>query len=139
MHYLSHKFLKEAGLSITKPREKILSYLLRNEDAISGNILESELRDICNRSTVYRNLSVLSKANLIHRIYLDGESRYKIHPGFFHKKSNVNHPHFECKQCGRLFCLHDQDIDKPELPEGFIEEGMNYIIYGYCNVCNKMN
>ena len=138
MHYLSYQLLKEARLSITKPREKILSYLLRYEEAVSGHTLEYELKDICNRSTVYRNLNALSKANIIHRIYLDGESRYKIHPGFLYKKFNINHPHFECKKCGRLFCLHDQSIHKPELPDGFVAEGINYIIYGYCNACSKV-
>ena len=134
----SYYLLKKANLSITKPREAIINYLLKFDEAVSSSVLETALRGICNRSTVYRNLSAMNAADLIHRIQLDGESRYKVHPKHLLNGSNVNHPHFECQNCGRLFCLYDQDICEPELPEGFAAKGINYIIYGYCDACNKI-
>lgn len=131
----SQDVLKQSGLSATRPRKLIVDLLLHSDEAVTGPGLEKAFQACCNRSTIYRNLTALTEAGLIHRINLDGESRYKIHPKFVNENFDVNHPHFECLKCGRLFCLHNQEITHPDLPEGFIAKEINFVIYGYCDQC----
>lgn len=138
MRIVTKDILKEARLSVTQPREEILNYLMIFDEAVSASQLEKDLQEFCNRSTIYRNLAALTEAGLIHRINLDGESRYKIHPKLVNENFDVNHPHFECLKCGRLFCLDNQKIKYPELPKGFVAIEVNYVIYGYCDNC-KIN
>lgn len=127
--------LLKRGLSKTAARRAILRLLLERKTAVSGPNLEAELTDICDRSTIYRNLNALTESGLVHRIHLNGESRYKLHPALFDESHGVDHPHFECMQCGKLFCLHNAKVGEPDLPEGFVGEEISYVIYGYCKQC----
>ncbi|MFO8087787.1 MAG: transcriptional repressor [Bacteroidales bacterium] len=133
----SYHLLKRSSLNVTKARERIVSYLLQFEEAVTGLQIENALKSCCDRSTIYRNLSAMSKVNLIHRIQLEGESRYKIHPGYLDSRLSINHPHFECQSCGRLYCMHSQRIDTSDLPKGFVFKSFNFIIYGICDKCNN--
>ncbi len=128
--------LKSYQLSNTKARQQILSCLYSTGEPVSGATLEELLLDECDRSTIYRNLGALTKAGVVHQIRLNGESRYKIHPVLTDQGIDKEHPHFECKSCGRLFCI-DVEIPDPVLPEGFESEENSFVIYGYCRKCNR--
>lgn len=81
--------------------------------------------------TVYRNLNNLSTDKDILKIDSDNES---------HFDGNVcTHPHFSCKDCGRVYDLEfntNTNKQKSELEKkGFSVDCVNIIYYGVCNKC----
>lgn len=90
------------GVRITGPR-KILIETIQDAD---GHVDAATLLDLArrrdrgiNRATVYRTLELLKKLRLIDELdlmHLNGEKH------FYEAKTNVEHVHLACFQCGRI-------------------------------------
>lgn len=81
-------------------------------------------------ATVYRNLKALVEEEWLQLVELPGEaSRYERF-GLSH------HHHFSCQKCQRVFDIHEcfGDIERL-LPEGFVLEEHEIILYGKCSQC----
>jgi Fur family ferric uptake transcriptional regulator len=81
-------------------------------------------------ATVYRNLKQLMEAGEIQQVELPGEpARYEL-------AGHQHHHHFRCNACKRVFDVHACPGDMQKLaPEGFVVEGHELTLYGYCSDC----
>lgn len=135
------KKLKTNGYKVTEQRKAILEALVLNSDNMLSvdNIINESKKNYCkiNTSTVYRNLEILEKLNLLCIASgNNGISLYKL------ISSSHHHHHMICKNCGKTesvdFCPLNvfEEISKQknfDLTDHKIE------LYGYCNDCHKNN
>lgn len=134
----SMQLLKEAGVRATQVRLRVLEALLRAGCPVSHPDL-ARLPELegCDRVTLYRTLNRLRDAGLVHTVQgIDGTWRYCAYspagggcPG--------DHPHFLCRQCGRMICLTGQKLPHVEVPAGLRVQGKQLVVYGLCGTCGR--
>ena len=129
--------LREAGLRVTKQRVAVLKLLIGKGSPLSHNEISQLLDEPLDKVTLYRVLETLKKSGTVHQVQgVDGVWRFCAHekdvdgcPG--------DHPHFQCVECGRMFCLTDQRMQKVDVPDGAAVKGKQFVIYGRCGECNS--
>jgi len=84
-------------------------------------------------ATVYRNLEILEKENLIRRI----PTIFK--EDVYESTSKDAHKHFICKKCGIIFDMEKIELDKNRTEEGDIIESESLVYYGTCKDCLNEN
>lgn len=128
--------LKDAGLRRTPARIALLGLLLRSERPLAHHEIVAEpAASELDRVTIYRTLSALQEAGLVHGIQgTDGVWRFRANardvagcPG--------DHPHFLCRSCGRMSCLAAQAMPWVEVPPGARVEGKQFLVFGLCTDC----
>ena len=128
---------EKAGIRVTAVRLLIWREIRRSfTGAFSLSDLEDTLPTV-DKSTLFRTLTLLSEAHLLHDID-DGSGSHKFcvchHDDTLHC---TGHVHLTCRVCHRTFCLTDIRIPQVELPEGFVPEEAEYIVKGVCPECAK--
>lgn len=123
----------------TRQREAIYSALGDAERPLSFEELLERAREHYPRlgeRTVFRNVREMLDDHSLVRVYLPGQpARYELPTG--------NHcPHFICRKCNNVFVLPEETPDiLPEyaakIPDAFVAEGEEVIIYGYCRECPR--
>ncbi|WP_165000408.1 Fur family transcriptional regulator [Anaerophilus nitritogenes] len=131
--------LKENGYKLTDQRKAILEVLIHHEHQFltAEEIYTRVKKDLSqiNFSTVYRNLEILEKIDMLHKINLeDKPSQYEI---ILH---HDHHHHVICKDCGKTqpihFCPLKQILNSLE-DEDFTLTEHKFELYGYCSNCTK--
>jgi Fur family ferric uptake transcriptional regulator len=126
------RILSEYKMSKTNGRVKILEELLGSDIALSERELQTRLKGICDRATIYRTLKALSQKGVIHKIATEGTvAKFVI------KKAPDDHIHFKCTDCGKVQCLTGIVPDNVSLPAGYIKKETNFLIIGICDECAK--
>ena len=94
-------------------------------------IYEEARKSIPNISlgTVYRNIEILKKENLITKI--EGEDDMVHYDNVF-----TNHSHFVCTKCKQIYDIKDEII-KEKTIEGNLILSYNFKYIGICNECLK--
>jgi Fur family ferric uptake transcriptional regulator len=132
----AQQILQVAGLRRTKAREAVLSLLCMAERPLAHHeIAVRPEAGRLDRVTLYRTLTALQRAGLVHRIQgVDGVWRFRANatdrvqcPG--------NHPHFLCLHCGEMSCLDAQRLPWVSVPEGTEVKGKQLVVYGRCGKC----
>ncbi|WP_053954810.1 Fur family transcriptional regulator [Inediibacterium massiliense] len=135
------KKLKEKGYKLTYQRKAILEILIQHEQQFltAEEIYIKVKKDLpqINFSTVYRNLEILEKINMIHKINIENKpSQYEL---ILH---DDHHHHVICKSCGKTqpihFCPLKQIIESLEDKDFTLTEH-KFELYGYCSNCTKKN
>lgn len=118
----------------TKSVNKILSIFENRQEALSVVDLVEELKEDMNKTTVYRILERLENEGTIHSFTgTTGLKWYaKCHQCSSHQH-NDTHPHFECKECGKVECL-EINISIPEISNRNIQSA-DVILTGQCADC----
>ena len=96
-------------MGVTGHRLRVLEVIGENNFPLSaGEIYETLARnESIDRVTVYRILELLVERGLIERLSTGGRSfHYGLAPNDHHR----SHPHFYCKQCGRMACLAPESL-----------------------------
>lgn len=132
--------LNASQLKSTDNRIKILEVVGNNTYPLSADDVYTTLkqRRSINRVTVYRILDLLVDSGLVERLSTGGRAfYYGLAPNDFHHP----HPHFYCKRCGRMECLHPESIAVNADPlwktfPGQIEK-VEVRIDGVCKNCLK--
>lgn len=128
--------LDNAGVRVTAVRLLIWK-TIRNgfHDAFSLADLETVLPTV-DRSTLFRNLSVLTEAHLLHEID-DGSGSQKYCVCHIDDTRHCQgHIHLTCRICHRTFCMTNVKIPPVPLPEGFVQEETEYVVKGICKECS---
>jgi Fur family ferric uptake transcriptional regulator len=137
-HQLSdEQVFEKAGIRVTAVRLLIWREIRKSFDgAFSLADLEDALPTV-DKSTLFRTLTLLSEAHLLHDID-DGSGSHKFcvchHDDTLHC---TGHVHLTCRVCHKTYCLTDIRIPQVELPAGFIPEEAEYIVKGVCPECAK--
>ena len=118
----------------TKSVATILTYFNDGHKAISVVDLVERLSSEMNKTTVYRVLDRLEDEGLIHSFTgTNGLTWYaKCHDCSTHNHRDV-HPHFECKDCGKVECL-DVSIQLPQMNNRHVETA-DVFLTGQCVDC----
>ena len=136
--------LKHFGLRYSKPREAILSVFGERDRHISAEGLYQELKDRgedLSLSTVYLNLSVLSKAGLLREFQGgNGETVFD--------NNTSPHDHLVCKECGAvtdipLTYVEDTSVHQKlqanakRYADGWNIDEPDLILQGVCPACSS--
>lgn len=128
--------LSRSGLKRTPGRIAIINLLLAAEYPLSQQEIASRLIKISmNGVSIYRSLDAFLKTGIVHRID-SGDRTWRFAICGCGTRGHC-HPHFICKQCGKVECLSDYKL--PELDEiqpGYIVENQEVYIRGRCAGCS---
>jgi Fur family ferric uptake transcriptional regulator len=133
------EILKRNKLSVTGGREKILSFFLNHEGALSHGDIEKKAGEKFDRVTVYRTLQTFLEKGIIHAIpTADNSIRYALckddcSEGHHHD----HHVHFLCNQCHNTYCLDDVVTPEIKLPKEYQPQQIDVIVEGVCKNCNS--
>jgi Fur family ferric uptake transcriptional regulator len=134
------RLLISGGLDPTPHRQRVLEVIGANPAPLSAqDIFRTLNRTVgIDRVTVYRVLDVLAARGLVERLSSGGRSRvYGMAPN----KNHPAHPHFHCRTCGKLQCLHPASlkVDLRTIKRSFAGEiqGVEVRIDGICKNCLK--
>lgn len=126
--------LKNAGLSVTKPRLAILSYLNNNHGPFCAEEIHQNIEGLqCDLVTVYRCLSSFEINKLVKKCYFgDDLVRYEINDPEKH------HHHLICKSCKKVekvtFCFL-KEVDKLFSEKGYTNLEHILEFFGICPNC----
>lgn len=98
------ELIRDAGLRCTDSRATVLEYLAEASSPQShANVAEDLVPHGFDQATIYRNLTDLTEAGLLHRLDLgDHVWRFEFRDG---DDADDEHPHFVCTDCGDISCL----------------------------------
>lgn len=99
--------LKTAGLRRTRARLGVLALLGESTVPLTAAQLRTTSPEPIDRVTVYRVLEAFEEAGLVNGLNVGGRAKR------YHLTVEPNHPshaHFLCTGCGRLTCLHDDQL-----------------------------
>ena len=120
----------------SKSKTAIIELIERSDRALSHKDIQTDLKDLCDRVTVYRVLDRLVNEGQVHKVIdFDGVMRFAACHSCSSGNHSHNHIHFSCEECGKVQCL-DQVTPKVDLPEGFIPKQSLHIISGTCAQCS---
>ncbi|MBQ9466639.1 MAG: transcriptional repressor [Muribaculaceae bacterium] len=131
------KTLQQAGIRVTAVRLLIWREVRqRFTDAFSLADLEQALPTV-DRSTLFRTLTLLVEAHLLHDIDDgSGSQKYCVCP-MADTRHCGGHVHVTCTNCHRTFCLTDVPIPEVPLPAGFRPLEAEYVVKGLCPLCDR--
>ncbi|SHK09093.1 Fur family transcriptional regulator [Paramaledivibacter caminithermalis] len=129
--------LKSNGYKVTEQRKAILQVLSSNPNnliSVENLFIKSkEIYNKTNMSTIYRNLEILERLNLVYKLITeDSIALYKL------VCSNEHHHHIICKECGKTeiieFCPINT-LNKLAKDKNFNLTSHKLELYGYCVDC----
>lgn len=132
--------LRSNGMRVTPTRRALIQYVLDNKSRrISlkeiNNYLFSRIEGV-DRSSVYRNIEVLKKLDVIQELSLPKVG--KCYQYVFDRKV---HHFFICKLCGKSSRGNDELFMKIEAAlkdvHGFAKANLSVVFYGQCAACSK--
>jgi Fur family ferric uptake transcriptional regulator len=103
-----NEMLSSVGLSPTSHRIRVMEIIGNNTYPLSAQEIYDTIKrnQSINRVTVYRILDSLVQNGLVDRISGGRASFFGLAPNDHHQ----SHPHFYCRQCGRMNCLNPRSI-----------------------------
>ncbi|MBR9854337.1 MAG: transcriptional regulator [Algicola sp.] len=120
----------------TKKVEALRGLFDQTDKAISVVALVESLKEIMNKSTVYRILERLEADGAVHSFNdTDGLKWYARCNGCSENHHTDSHPHFKCTQCGNIECL-PVDVKIPSFQKYSIESA-EIILVGECADCKS--
>ena len=129
------EMIKAAGYRATEARIAVLEILQSAEFALTHHEIEEELLrqdHKIDRVTLYRVLDWALEQRLAHK--MTGDDRVWR----FNAAKNSDHAHFNCTQCGKVFCLENlTPAVAMTLPDGFKLQHADVAVQGVCPRCNS--
>lgn len=129
--------LRSLKLRSTAARIAVLQSMTNSTTPLSHAEVTEKLADVgFDPSTIFRSLTELAEAGILHRVDLgDGARRFEFVP----EGADVDgaHPHFLCLDCGKITCLQDftfslRSSNKHTAQPGNVTE---VLLKGHCSEC----
>jgi len=131
--------LRGFGLRCTAARIAVLQCLHAASSPTTGPEVDQQLSDYgFDKSTIYRSLTELHEAGIVHRLDL-GDAKRRFELAATVGNGIAEHPHFMCVDCGEVVCLSDFTFElKPgsrrSKSPGSISE---VLVRGHCTGCSS--
>jgi Fur family ferric uptake transcriptional regulator len=124
-------------LKKTKMRMQVIDLLKEAPYAVTHTDIEERLGEQTDRVTLYRILKKFEEKGILHKVFdRDGTSRYALCNDACNDHKHVdNHLHFQCLQCGNVFCLDMEEMPQINLPKGFKLNTLKFTAEGKCKNC----
>ena len=127
--------LEQHGIKLTANRILIAKIMSTLDYPISMKELETMLLTM-DKSSIFRPLSLFKSQHLVHQME-DGNDigRYELCHSHSEEEDEDIHVHFYCEHCHRTFCLNEIPVPQVNLPVGYRQTAVNYMIKGICPDC----
>lgn len=134
-HSAEHK-LNEKGVKPTVNRLLVYDTLEHCHSPQTLADLEVLLPTL-DKSSISRVLNLFAENDIVHS-FEDGRGvvNYELCREHGHCDHSDDHVHFYCVKCHRSFCLQNTDIHDIRLPQGFVAQGVSFVIKGLCDKCS---
>ena len=130
--------LTNAGVHITAVRLMIWKAIRHGFDEAFSLADVEQLLPTVDRSTLFRTLTCLRDAHLLHDID-DGSGSQKYCVCHLDDTRHcTGHVHLTCRVCHHTYCLTDVRIPSVALPTGFDVDETEYIVKGVCSRCKSV-
>ena len=128
--------LERHGIKLTANRILIAKIMSTLDYPISMKELETMLLTM-DKSSIFRTLSLFKSHHLVHQME-DGNDivRYELCHSLNKETDEDIHVHFYCEHCHRTFCLNEISVPQVNLPVGYRQTAVNYMIKGICPDCS---
>ena len=124
------KYLKEKGIKLTKPREKILGILRKSSKPLSLKEIHTKISDV-DFASVFRNMKLFNEIGLVAAISMgDGKTRYEL-------ITAKHYHHIICSNCGKIERLDVCFLNKIEKLTDFKIENHHMEFIGICPDCRN--
>ena len=159
----AESIFQQAGLKSTASRLAVVAVLANNNFQLTHQDLLKQLADNFDRVTLYRVLDWLLQHHIIHRIAGEDRAwRFQLNANrpapieSSNKKllstatvssrnisakkmlNQHSHAHFQCSQCGKIFCLDDVHPKlSSSIPAHFTVDTIELNIKGKCADCQS--
>lgn len=129
--------LEQHGIKLTANRILIAKIMSTLDYPISMKELETMLLTM-DKSSIFRTLSLFKSHHLVHQME-DGNDivRYELCHSHGEEEDEDIHVHFYCEHCHRTFCLNEISVPQVNLPVGYRQTAVNYMIKGICPDCSQ--
>lgn len=129
--------LERHGIKLTANRILIAKIMSTLDYPISMKELETMLLTM-DKSSIFRTLSLFKSHHLVHQME-DGNNivRYELCHSHSEEEDEDIHVHFYCEHCHRTFCLNEISVPQVNLPVGYRQTAVNYMIKGICPDCSQ--
>ncbi|EID33868.1 MAG: transcriptional repressor [Prevotella sp.] len=129
--------LEQHGIKLTANRILIAKIMSTLDYPISMKELETMLLTM-DKSSIFRTLSLFKSHHLVHQME-DGNDivRYELCHSHSEEEDEDIHVHFYCEHCHRTFCLNEISVPQVNLPVGYRQTAVNYMIKGICPDCSQ--
>ncbi|KIG18443.1 Zinc uptake regulation protein ZUR [Enhygromyxa salina] len=132
--------LHEAGMRATPARIAVLDAVRQASAPLTHGELTRQLDgNGWDAATIYRNLVAITDANLIVRTD-HGDRRWRFEDrARSASKTEHQHPHFLCTDCGSVSCLPEVEVRLPRaqgLPRSAAEGAFDVQLRGVCDSCS---
>lgn len=129
--------LEQHGIKLTANRILIAKIMSTLDYPISMKELETMLLTM-DKSSIFRTLSLFKSHHLVHKME-DGNDivRYELCHSHSEEEDEDIHVHFYCEHCHRTFCLNEISVPQVNLPVGYRQTAVNYMIKGICPDCSQ--
>lgn len=127
--------LKAHDIRLTANRILITRTLAGLDYPISMKELESKIQTI-DKSNIFRTLLLFKDHHLVHQLE-DGNDVVRYELCFSHdvEEDDDMHVHFYCEHCQHTFCLGEISAPQVDLPPGYKQLSINYMVKGFCPKC----
>lgn len=137
-HGSENNILTEQGYKNTRSRRAILNILEHSDRPLTAEdifIKAREYGSMVNLSTIYRNLELMEKNNLIEKTIInDGKARYEL-------SGEKHRHHLVCINCNKMVTIENCPLEKLAKEVGhttkFDITGHRLELYGVCPECKK--
>ncbi len=128
--------LQRTGLKRTPGRIAIIDLLMAAEHPLSQQEIANRLqKGSLNGVSIYRSLDAFLKAGIVHRVE-SGDRTWRFAICGCDTRGHC-HPHFICKQCGKVECLSGHKLPEiGEMQAGYVVEEQEVYIRGRCAGCS---
>lgn len=126
--------LSALGLRVTEKRLAVLRLIEAAPIALSHADIETALPKVIDPVTLYRILDSFVEVGLAGvTVGADRVRRFGLLGG--DPAGHHEHAHFHCDDCGKVYCLASKPPRRPNVPDGFVVEGVDMHIHGHCPTC----
>ena len=131
------RLLEQHGIKLTANRILIAKIMSSLDYPVSMRELETMLLTM-DKSSIFRTLSHFKSHHLVHQLE-DGNDivRYELCHSLNKETDEDIHVHFYCEHCHRTFCLNEISVPQVNLPVGYRQTAVNYMIKGICPDCSQ--
>ena len=131
------RLLEQHGIKLTANRILIAKIMSSLDYPVSMRELETMLLTM-DKSSIFRTLSHFKSHHLVHQLE-DGNDivRYELCHSHSEEEDEDIHVHFYCEHCHRTFCLNEISVPQVNLPVGYRQTAVNYMIKGICPDCSQ--
>ena len=123
---------------LTPQRQAILDMINQSNTHWDAELLARALNDAGTSigiATIYRGLTALEAAGLVHAIHLGDKKRYE-------RSDKAHHDHLVCRTCGKIEEFYDEHIEscQQQVAERyqFRMQGHQLLIFGLCADCTAL-